>query len=799
MPAFGQFGGGGGSSGSPYQVANVWNLWNVRSYLSSYFIQTTGIDLKSTDPLWLPDFHTDTLYVAGTIRKSGSNAYYCITTMTNNDGTQDPGTAHWGQMWEASKGWDPIGNQSGTDTSVAFTGQYNGDDKLIYNLYINRGASATTNDVYPTDGEDNVGLFGFLTNTDTKNTEIKSLGLVNPRVTGRRGTGSLVGKVMNPARTPSYSYTVYVSECFAIPDANNTAYVKGFGATGGLVGANNSERKQKVPYIRYSYAKIPVSATHPANNTANPNDYFGKPVIYNPYNIKYGGLVGCNENGVTQDSFARGAISGGDRVGGLAGCTIDGAIFRSYSTGMVTRGITPGSWEGGIGGLVGRIDGSLPPGLGGTQGTGSVQNAYWDNQTSITTSAGGTGYATSVMKDQANVATNYVNWDFTNIWGFTTGTNDNYPILMGTPSSVFYYRTKASSAWSLTTTWESSPDNNTFSDAVVVPDLSNSVSILISHTVGLDIDRTIDQSTIASTGKLTINSGRTLLINNGDGTDLAINGELIITGTFSVGTSALVTAGNASLITFNGSAAQSTGTGFPTPVNNITINNAAGVTFDSPTGVPGVPVVIDGVLKIDSGYVSGTTDTDGYHSIDLNYLEIDETGTNITGFSASTSVVPGNFPAKIERQWSISGTLGANKTLTFWWDADDDHNYAWGTKVPSAYVGASEYVSSTYNVSSDPRYLEISVSSFEGAKGSWTIGESNEETLPVELSSFTATINAYNYVQIQWVTQSETNLSGFRLYRSTTEQLYHADMLNVFIPATNTYHRRSIISLPITN
>ncbi len=799
FPAYGQFAGGSGTAISPYEVANVAQLWNVRDYLSAYFIQTADINLETTDPAILTDFDTNTLYQAGDIIEfSDGYAYFCLQNMSTMDDSQNPGnTAFWQKMWQAAKGWDPIGDQVGiaenTDISKAFTGQYNGNNKLVYNLYINRGASASANSVYPSDGEDNVGLFGFLTNTSLKDTEIKNLGLINPRVTGRRGTGSLVGKVLNPYRTPSYAYTVYVSRCYAIPDANNAAYVRGFGATGGLVGANNSDRKQQVPFVRFSYAKIPVSATHPYNYTPNPNDRIGNTAVYNPYNIKYGGLVGCNENGVTQDSFARGNISGGDRVGGLVGCTIEGAIFRSYSTGTATRNIYPGAvidgstlpaYEGGVGGLVGRVNGSLPPGLGGTQGQGSVQNAYWDTQTSGTTSsAGGSGYTTAQMKIQSN----FINWDFVSVWGIDAGINDGYPFLKGTSTSVFYYRSKANSAWSQISTWEYSPDNVSFSSAVVVPDLSNSISILINHIVALDIDETIDQTTISGTGKLTINSGKTLLINNGDGIDLAINGELIITGTFSVGTAAVVSTGSSSLITFNGSVAQSTGTGFPSPLNNLTIANAAGVTFNSPTGISGVPLVINGVLKIDSGFVSGLNDTDGYHSVGLNYLEIGETGTNITGFSASTSVVPGNFPDRIERQWSISGNLSDTKILTFYWTSADDHSYAWGSKIPSAYVGNSEYTptSGNFSVTSDPRWLKISISSFEAAKGTWTIGESNEETLPVELSSFTATLTSLNLVQLHWVTQSETNVAGFRIYRGLSNIPSEAMQLGVFIPATN--------------
>lgn len=70
-------------------------------------------------------------------------------------------------------------------------------------------------------------------------------------------------------------------------------------------------------------------------------------------------------------------------------------------------------------------------------------------------------------------------------------------------------------------------------------------------------------------------------------------------------------------------------------------------------------------------------------------------------------------------------------------------------------------------------------------------GESNvfeitEETLPVELSSFTAVQSGGSSVRLRWVTQSETNLYGFRIYRSTNEELSQAQILNILINATNT-------------
>jgi len=60
-------------------------------------------------------------------------------------------------------------------------------------------------------------------------------------------------------------------------------------------------------------------------------------------------------------------------------------------------------------------------------------------------------------------------------------------------------------------------------------------------------------------------------------------------------------------------------------------------------------------------------------------------------------------------------------------------------------------------------------------------------TLPVELSSFTATVNALNYVVLNWVTQSESNLAGYNVLRNSTNDLSGAIRVNpVLIPSNNT-------------
>lgn len=57
---------------------------------------------------------------------------------------------------------------------------------------------------------------------------------------------------------------------------------------------------------------------------------------------------------------------------------------------------------------------------------------------------------------------------------------------------------------------------------------------------------------------------------------------------------------------------------------------------------------------------------------------------------------------------------------------------------------------------------------------------------PVVLSSFTASLSAESYVKLTWVTQSETNMTGYYILRGTSDDLNSAQMVSPLIPATNT-------------
>jgi len=65
--------------------------------------------------------------------------------------------------------------------------------------------------------------------------------------------------------------------------------------------------------------------------------------------------------------------------------------------------------------------------------------------------------------------------------------------------------------------------------------------------------------------------------------------------------------------------------------------------------------------------------------------------------------------------------------------------------------------------------------------------------LPIELSSFTASISATNFVNLMWITQSETGVSGFYVLRNTTDDLATALTVSDMVAATNTSQQQSYV------
>jgi len=86
-----------------------------------------------------------------------------------------------------------------------------------------------------------------------------------------------------------------------------------------------------------------------------------------------------------------------------------------------------------------------------------------------------------------------------------------------------------------------------------------------------------------------------------------------------------------------------------------------------------------------------------------------------------------------------------------------------------------------------PGFINIPIPASKDLDIEVQFGNGGDPTLPVELSSFTATLTAQNYVKLNWVTQSETEMLGYRVYRGeSSDQASSILITPSMIGATNT-------------
>ncbi|MBI9032259.1 T9SS type A sorting domain-containing protein [bacterium] len=406
--------------------------------------------------------------------------------------------------WNEGAGFEPIGSNDNR-----FTGNFKGNGFIISNLYINRptqdyvglfGYTDNSNlaSVYLEDVDINAnqnvgGLSGC-----------KLWGQVNDCfvtgiVSGTSEVGGLIGKFHYGPATNCYA-SVNVSgsgnnvggligDCLvALDSCYATGNVSGSGnATGGLIGyqrggdleeeftncystGNVSGSYQVGGLVGLSfgiygncYATGNVSGSSRVGgligNQGSPGwGYSGVRNCYATGNVDgddndVGGLIGFQYTGTTSNSYATGDISGSSLVGGLVGILSSGTVNNSYATGNVNGDYAGGLigylWTGGIasnsyatGGVTGS---SHVGGLIGFLNSGTVNNSFWDIETSgQTTSAGGsdaTGLTTQQMKTpaifvDADWSVVGFNADIDGDWFFNPSINDLYPALSWQVSGV---------------------------------------------------------------------------------------------------------------------------------------------------------------------------------------------------------------------------------------------------------------------------------------------------------------------------------------------------------------------------
>ncbi len=231
-----------------------------------------------------------------------------------------------------------------------------------------------------------VGLFGVFGTT----ADIKNLGLVSVEVEGDSYVGGLAG-----------ASTGTITNVFVTGSVSSLTGTRVAGLVGALAGTGT---------ITTSYTAVDITGVQSTSEFV-------------------AGLVGDLAGGTIKASYARGSVSGDQFVAGLVAWNRQGTITAGYAAARVSGGTA----------LAGLVANNTENNVAGT-----VTDSYWDTDVSgITTSAAGTGYTTSQLRNptsytglhQTGGTAIYANWNLDldgdntadDPWDF--GTAAQYPVL----------------------------------------------------------------------------------------------------------------------------------------------------------------------------------------------------------------------------------------------------------------------------------------------------------------------------------------------------------------------------------
>ena len=267
--------------------------------------------------------------------------------------------------------WIPVGNCGAENNCMVardkygFAGALDGNGHTLHNLTINRPETS------------GVGLFGTLAKTGV----VRNLTLENASVTGKGGTGALVGANFG-----------YLADCQAsvrvvgrlatgglvgghagqVVNCHVRGAVTGQAAIGGLAGDMNGVVRDSSADVRVAAGKG-VGGLVGLSTTGRILNSRATGVVAGADNA--GGLVGVNTDALVENSFATTDVQGtGTNVGGLVGFNSQSRVRNSFATGAVTG-------KEAVGGLIGRNNGAVrnvyataPAGLIGDNAGGSIDD-----------------------------------------------------------------------------------------------------------------------------------------------------------------------------------------------------------------------------------------------------------------------------------------------------------------------------------------------------------------------------------------------------------------------------------------
>jgi len=338
-----------------------------------------------------------------------------------------------------------------------------------------------------------------------------------------------------------------------------------------------------------------------------------------------------------------------------------------------------------------------------------------------------------------------------------------------------YFRTIATGDWNNISIWESSHDGGiTWYPATNYPTAPSTV--YLNNNVNMT-------SAAEACTNLTFNSGGSVTLGN---YNLSISGTL--SGTpyyYYTGSGVPSQTGTVSHVT----ATTTTPSSIPSILNTLTINPGVGNTVVIPNLLTTTNLdFISGSLNFNNHMITLANKDFALSSTNSVMSALTVTLTNdVNTWNTSTSIAhtwttSGSFTNNVDMHLSYPATETATSTVKLWYR--DSTSGVWtyyGSYTPSENGGIE-----TITV---PGVTDLGSS---GSPRYWTISD-NDQTLPVELSSFTGFITPQNYILLQWVTQSETSVSGYYIFRSYANSLNIAERINAFIPATNTSQEASYV------
>ncbi len=248
---------------------------------------------------------------------------------------------------------------------------------------------------------------------------------------------------------------------------------------------------------------------------------------------------------------------------------------------------------------------------------------------------------------------------------------------------------------------------------------------------------------------------------------------------------------------YNGISAQLSGSGLPSNVKSLTINNSSGVTLSNNTSVSNLNLINGnlitgynsisvgtsktniGLLNTTSGKVLGNLNR-WLSNSSPNIFPVGPTASEYTPVILSNVIGSGTFSVSavdgihpnavganiLQMYWKLTNGGVTSTDLTFnYLDSDvvgDENQYELGR-----YEGGWAFPSGTNNTPIIDINANTAFISGVSVFSDWTLG--SPQALPVELSSFSYTIIG-STVKLIWQTKTETNNYGFEIERKIQMQ-----------------------------